>query len=408
MRAFLPLLLVTILYNPGFTARFDALREQGFVIVSADGPDDGGDFGPKTPGTTTAGIGEALQYLEKANTDQHRSLNLHIASGHYSTSNTIHVPWLGERLQIDAREAWIDYTPTHGDALVIDSQMNGRLRFGYISGMQLVDGWIVKVKPVHPGPSAPLPKERQSSVIVSTLIEFNAIVAKEYFKDGVAQRGNGILLDASVGPILWSTVDISEINTCGVGAQLTGNCHYNTIDLWFNHGCDIHLQIDEGVAQNRIYSAINSEKVPESIGALIAGERNTLSLAMTQVAKGKSVIFEKPAQFNVVNLNDSRYGFTNNFPLGANRIVANDELFIETPQVPHSETPLVNPIPANVEVLILDPGDVRGWSLQAPNGTEQKINAGLRAGQQLQLQPGESISLRYRHHPPKWHWRASP
>ncbi|MCH2117360.1 MAG: hypothetical protein MK161_06635 [Pirellulales bacterium] len=408
MRAFLPLLLLIILCKPGFTARFDALREEGFVIVSADGPDDGGDFGPKTPGTTTAGIGEALQYLEKANTDQHRSLNLYIASGHYSTSSTIHIPWLGERLQIDAREAWIDYTPTHGDALVIDSQMNGRLRFGYISGMQLTDGWIVKVKPVHPGPSAPLPKERQSSVIVSTLIEFNAIVAKEYFKDGVAQRGNGILLDASVGPILWSTVDISEINTCGVGAQLTGNCHYNTIDLWFNHGCNTHLQIDQGVSQNRIYSAINSEKVPESIGALIAGERNTLSLAMTQVAKGKSVIFEKPAQFNVVQLNDSRYGFTNNAPLGANRIVANDELSIKTPQVPQSETALINPVPAVVEVLILDPGDVRGWSLQAPGETEQKISAGLHAGQQIQLRSGESISLRYRKRPPKWHWRTSP
>jgi hypothetical protein len=133
-----------------------------------------------------------------------------------------------------------------------------------------------------------------------------------------------------------------------------------------------------------------------------------LSLAITQVAKDKSVVFKKSAQFNVVNLNDSRYGFTNNAPLGANRIVANDELSIKTPQVPQSETALVNPIPALVEVLILDPGDVRGWSLQGPSGTEQKINAGLHAGQQLQLRPGESISLRYRNHPPKWHWRATP
>ena len=34
----------------------------GYVVVTPEGPDDGGDFGPNTPGTRTAGIQEALNY----------------------------------------------------------------------------------------------------------------------------------------------------------------------------------------------------------------------------------------------------------------------------------------------------------------------------------------------------------
>jgi hypothetical protein len=95
-------------------------------------------------------------------------------------------------------------------------------------------------------------------VIVSTLLEINAIVAREYFKEGVAERGHGLLLDASVGPILWSKFDVSEINTCSIGCKMSGSCRNNVVNLWFNHGCDVHVQLDEGVTQNRIYSAINS------------------------------------------------------------------------------------------------------------------------------------------------------
>ena len=33
-----------------------------FVYVTLEGPDDGGDFEPSTPGTRTSGIQEALDY----------------------------------------------------------------------------------------------------------------------------------------------------------------------------------------------------------------------------------------------------------------------------------------------------------------------------------------------------------
>ncbi len=39
---------------------WNSIKGKPFVTVTPDGPDDGGDFGPKTPGTRTAGILEAL------------------------------------------------------------------------------------------------------------------------------------------------------------------------------------------------------------------------------------------------------------------------------------------------------------------------------------------------------------
>ena len=36
------------------------IQGQPFVLVTPNGPSDGGNFGPNTPGTTTAGIQEAI------------------------------------------------------------------------------------------------------------------------------------------------------------------------------------------------------------------------------------------------------------------------------------------------------------------------------------------------------------
>ena len=37
-------------------------RRKPYVLVTLEGPEDGGDFGPHTPGTKTSGIQEALDY----------------------------------------------------------------------------------------------------------------------------------------------------------------------------------------------------------------------------------------------------------------------------------------------------------------------------------------------------------
>jgi hypothetical protein len=40
-------------------------KRKPYVFVTLEGPDDGGDFGPNTPGTKTSGIQEALNYAHE-------------------------------------------------------------------------------------------------------------------------------------------------------------------------------------------------------------------------------------------------------------------------------------------------------------------------------------------------------
>ena len=400
--------MVLLLVGPMQAQPLKELRQFGYVIVTPNGPDDGGDFGSNTPNTKTAGIQEALNHAKSLNTKQHRSVNVFVAGGHYRTHETIKIPWMGERFRFQAEESWIDYQPTTGDAVTIDSQMNGRFHFGYVSGLNLEDGWIIRVKPNDPGPSAPLPKERQCPVIVSTLFEINAIVAKEYFKDGVEHdRGNGLLLDGSAGPILWSKVDISELNTCSTGVELKGQCHCNSIDVWFNHGCNTHIQIDEGAMQNKVETSINSEKVPGSIGARIFGCKNSLFLTFSQTSPGNSVVFEAPARDNVVYVSDMAFGFTNNARVPNNRIIPNTPqgFSIETQAMPQSGKELVNRYPGTVQITVLSAGAVSQWSLIDSLGTAQTVDSGLTPGQQIVLEPGDSIRLDYSESP-VWKWRA--
>ena len=229
------------------------VHKSGYVVVTPNGPDDGGDFGPKTEGTKTAGIQEALDYASSLNTKQHSQINLYIAKGNYWTYETIHIPWMGEAFRIHAKDSSISYRKEFGDVLVIDSQMNSRFEFGYVAGVKLKKGWIVRVAPTDPGPSAPLPKERQSAVMVSTLLKFNAIVARAYFMEGQMQeRGNGILLDATQGAIANNKIDISELNTCNLGVEMRGSCTFNDVDVWFIHGCNTHLKIGANANHNRL------------------------------------------------------------------------------------------------------------------------------------------------------------
>ena len=63
-----------------------------------------------------------------------------------------------------------------------------------------------------------------------------------------------------------------------------------------------------------------------------------------------------------------------------------------------------NPYP--VEVIILAPGQVTGWTLGDALGNEQPVEAPLRAGERFTLQPGDSLGLTYVE-PPAWRWKAT-
>src|SRR5262245_9374408 len=73
-------------------------RARNQIVVSPNGPRDGGDFGPLTPGTKTSGLQEALDAAKAQGKD------LYVVGGSwtadktppivYNLHDTLHVPWM--------------------------------------------------------------------------------------------------------------------------------------------------------------------------------------------------------------------------------------------------------------------------------------------------------------------------
>ncbi len=393
-------------------------REAGFVVVTPEGPKDGGDLGTYTPGTKTAGIQADLDYVKSLHTGSHREKNLYVCEGMYVTSETIRIPWLGERFRFYAVESWIDYKGTSGDAVVIDSQMNGLFKFGYVVASNSKEGWAVRIKPEDPGATASLPPDKQMRLIVLTEFHFNAIVVRgapfpPFMKPGEV-RGNGLLLDASAGLIACNRIFSTEVNTANIGIYLKGHCVSNWIDSPLVHACNTSLQIGDGKgpiepSDNRIdISSLNDESVEGSIGARIFGERNILNLNVEQTTPYKNVVFEPEAKDNIVYASKLPNGITNNATTPTNRIISCQPVGfdVNTPPFPASGKDALNRNPYPVGIIFLTPGTVSDWTLTDAKGISQTVSATLSAGQYLMLEPGDKIRFTYKT-VPTWKWRAS-
>ena len=390
------------------------LRSQGYVIVTPEGPRDGGDFGKFTPGTMTAGIQEAIQHAKA------HYLNLYIigaqgdrkGGGNYAIQETIHIPPL-QGFRIDGGEYVLSYQGKTGDAIHIDSCMDCWYKFGLITTRST--GATVLF-----GPENPVPIDG-FTVITDSAFEFSSIVGGGSFdltsKKISGGRGSGIKLDASAGSILWNRIFAVAVLLCDKGVYLTRakSSHVvrsNWIQVLHNHQCHTHLQLGdaedgEGVSLNRLDMSIESEGIPGSIGAQIFGQKNYLTLDVGGSAANQGVVFEPESRDNVVNALNIAHGFTNNATHPTNRIIppwpAGFE--VETPPIPPSERAVTNRNPLGVQVMFLQPGEVTEWTLSDAKGGSQTVQAGLHAGQNVALGPGDGIKFTYST-PPAWRWRS--
>ncbi len=384
-------------------------RHLGYIVVTPHGPLDGGDFGPFTPGTKTAGIQEAINEARKEH------LNLFIAGvqgdrgggAHYITTNTIYIPPM-QGFRIDGGEAVITYNGNKtADTIRIDSCMDCHYRFGILTNAG--NGAVIRLAPVNPVPIDGLKVITDSSFSVSSVVGGGFFSFDTHQISGL--KGTGILLDASLGPILWNRINANAVLLCNRGVYLHGSgVQDNWIRVLHNHQCRIHLQLgdkDSVPEFNRIDMSINSEGVRGSVGADLFGSRNFLTLDVSQASKGKGLIFEESAKDNIVYELNLAGGTTNRAKIPTNEVITASPVGfqVETPAVPKSDQVVTNRNPYMIEILILDPGKVSSWILTDVSGDSQKIRSGLFPGQTVLLGRGESIRLSYTV-APKWRWRA--
>ena len=419
-----------------------------YVYVTLEGPDDGGDFGPNTPGTRTSGIQEALDHAVANSRDVH-IWGGHIGDNVYRLQETLRVPW-AQDWRLDCGNCLLSYEGSSGDAIVIDSQMNCRIKLGLVGAG--AGATAVRIKPTTPGPDG-------FSVVTASVFDFSALVAE----------GTGLVIDSSEGIIVNSRFFAEEFNTHRCGVHITdggGSGHYfsnNEVQVMFGNqmhsrGDCVGLQLgDPGstkILHNDFKMSFHAPRgahvdeetrqlvtlddfTPENaIGASLHAQRNSLNLSFFGPRQpGADLVFEEGARDNTVFAYNLPNGITNRSAVPTNRIVPNWPAGsdVATPVVPASDCELVNDTCFTIQSLILTPGDVSSWTLttaghtshgmphnlslvdnlsRPPVGpkpdtsaTSHAVPAGLFAGQSILLEPGDSIRMVYSE-APTWAWRA--
>jgi hypothetical protein len=326
----------------------------------------------------------------------------------YHIQETIRIPWFQD-FRLDGGEYVINLDKNTGDAIVIDSQMSCRFKFGLI--VAPTDGAVVRIKPETKGPD-------DFIVTTASTFEFNAIVGGgSVFDDGKkAPLGSGLVLDATHGPIVYNKFYATEMIACDVGLQLTcgpegkGAVAMNSFEIPFLHLCKTHMQIGDEkahVAGNIFDVVVDGGGVPEAMGMRLFGKDNVFTLRFANIPEGNGIIFEGPAERNKINMVYPASGYTNNAVKPTNVIIpqVSAGFSIETPAMPASGESLVNRTPFNVEAMVTSPGAVSGWSLTDVNGASQVFEGAWTTGQSIALAPGEAISASYSE-APAWRWRG--
>ncbi len=405
--------------GPGQNVVMDRKHQLGYLVVSPQGPRDGGDFGPHTSGTRTSGLQEAFDRAKET------TQNVFIIGGNltagrnqgvvYYLDVTLRIPWMQD-FQLDGGEYVIQYRPREGDAVVMDSQMSCHYKFGIISSNSA--GAVLRIQPTAIGPD-------RFQVVTTTNIHINALVGGggawkggKPFADRLnrehAWQGTGLWLDAANGSVNDNRIDVMEIVGCRVGLLLTGRCSNNWIDAPFLHLSRTHLQLGTmddfaRVTGNRIRAAIDSQGIPGAVGARLFGTDNLLELSVSQASPGHDIVFENTSRNNLVVAGRLPNGVTNHSTQPTNRIVAARAggFMVATPRVPQSGHSITNRQCTNVEIMIVRPGSVTAWTLGDAEGNLQPFAAALQTGQSIRLAPGESIRFDYTESP-QWRWRAVP
>ncbi|MCC6145224.1 MAG: hypothetical protein IT368_15565 [Candidatus Hydrogenedentes bacterium] len=323
----MPMLQMVLLVLPFFAAAEPAAvppavgHHLGYVVVSPDGPDDGGDFGPRTPGTKTAGLQEAINHAREL-----RRAVYVVGGGAkkafenpvvYTMTETLRIPWTQD-FKLDGGNAVIQFNGT-GDAIVFDSQMSSWFKFGLV--VSAAEGAVVRMRPESKGPD-------NFSVITACKFEFAALVGSGsvFGGEGTRGRGTGLWLDATNGPIDGNEFLVSEVVACDTGIRLDEGATNNWIRCPFLHLCNTHLVLGEAggtrARLNRIDAFIDGANgLPSNTGATIHGQNNLLTLSFGRNAPGRNLVLAPGAVDNNCTLINLPDGLTDESG-GSNRIVA--------------------------------------------------------------------------------------
>ena len=386
------------------------LRHLGYVVVSPQGPGDGGDFGTQTPGSATSGLQEAFNFAVANNKDVFIVGGLFIwgVAGPvvYQCNTKLTVP-AAKNLRIAGGDYVMNWGTSNSDCLVFDSQDNGNFKFGLLvaQGPGINNGYaVMKLKPLTPLADG-RPAIRNSFFRVSAPVGGGNV-----WGVGIDGKGTGLHLNASSGDILNNHIIVMEINACNRGIVLDGGglIQNNYIESPFTHITNKLLDVYTG-SFNLIEAQIDGGGTSTpAIGAnLRGGTQNRYHLLFgSNFAPGQALVFGTNARDNVVRTSNlPAGGVTNNADVTTNRIIPlNTQGFnVTTPDILFSFAPIYNNTGYTILATVETEGNVASW-LQFSSGL-MSVTGSLYRGQIFYLEPGDWISFNFTA-APTWNWRA--
>lgn len=382
------------------------LHNLGYIVVSKNGPTDGGDFGNGTPGTLTNGLQEAFNYAVASSKD------IYIVGGGasaysgpvvYSINAPIYVP-PAENLKVDMGDGVINFNYCSGDYLVFDSLKHCEFKFSLLVAPCITNGsTIMKIKPTTALSSGEI-------TVANSRFEITANVGSGDVFGGTLGQGTALCLDASQGSIVNNYIYAREPIASDIGIIFeAGDIRNNYIECPFTHICNNLLVINSGTF-NYFKGLLTPGGVTGSaFGANINGQNNVFDINFASgYNPASAVIFGLDARDNVIYAKGlSSSNITNNAAISTNRIVSINPISfnISTPPFPVSGQYLENRTSYTVVATIESTGNVTSWKFRDSDLNEITINAGLYRGQTIYLEPGDWIRFNYSS-TPSWKWRA--
>lgn len=293
----------------------------GTVVVDSDGVIDSAKAGTLGASTQTDGLQEAINYAVNSGLDVYITGGRATTAGGGGSSNnnvyfldeTLSIP-AAQDFRIDGGESIINYNPSSGDAVTVDSCEDCHFRFGLVV-TGAANGSAVAFRPTNPTNLDSL------TVITDSTFEFSSIATSA----ATGTSAYALNLDATNGPILWN--DFTA--TAAVGFQQNVRLHSpsstnavidNSFRIVHNHQATGSMIEIEANSNNNHWVVNDDRNGSTGTGIDDSADGNTFTLQSSGFPAGEDVIFENGATNNLV-LAVGPISTTDHNPTAQNKVV---------------------------------------------------------------------------------------
>lgn len=322
--AHLPYVLVEYAHNAHGTPQPEVISPSGMVLVNSQGVIENSRAGQVGAVTQTDGLQEAVNYAAASGEDVYIEGGYALGRGSARFNNNVYflnqplrIP-PAQDLRIDGGESVINYNPSSGNAIIINSCEDCHFRFGVVV-TGATNGAAVKFQPTQPTEIDGL------KVITDSTFRFSSIATSK--PTGTSLAALALTPASSGGSILWNTIDATatvgfQYNIMTQGISAAAGVFNNRISVGHNHMASKATAYVGAYSSGNMFTLNNSRNGGSPTAVVSYGMNNTYTLQSNPgFAPGRDIVFEPGSTGNLVEA-VGPVSFTDHNPPKDNKIIA--------------------------------------------------------------------------------------